>query len=96
MPQSIVVTEPPRNYRREILSDAALEFGVSIEEIIQGKRSGHLAAPRQKVMARLWDERDYSLEQIGRVFGLDRSTVWQGIRRHYERTSRPPANDNTR
>jgi chromosomal replication initiation ATPase DnaA len=92
MPQSIVVTEPPRNYRREILLEVANKHGLSPQELLEAKHSHKLSSARQELMWRWRHELGYSLPKIARLIGLkEHTSILYGLRCY---AARLPANDN--
>jgi chromosomal replication initiator protein len=89
MPQSIVVTEPPRNYRREILREVAANRGVQPQEILSRDKTRRVVKVRDEVIWRWRSELGYSYPKIARHIGMrDHTSALHAVRRH-EAANRP-------
>lgn len=64
----------------QIIATTAAEFDVTVDEIKGSSRVRRITVARQEAMSRL-SKHGMSLNQIGRIFARDHTTVLHGIRR---------------
>ncbi len=64
---------------RAIMLEVAKEYGVTVYQITSPAKFSYIVKPRWRVMQRLRDELDLTLDAIGRVVHRDHSTVMYGL-----------------
>lgn len=69
----------PRMSMRDIAAEVAAEYGMTVADLKRRSRCHWISHTRQEAMRRMFDA-GYSLPQIGRLFGLDHTTVLHGVR----------------
>lgn len=75
----------PRDQVRGIMADVASDYGVSLEDIASRDRTHRITPARHAVMHRLRQQFGWSQSRIARIWGMDRTTVLNGIRQHDKR-----------
>lgn len=74
-----------RRSSREIIRDTANAFGLPMPQMMSLSRRREVSWPRFAAMKIMRDERDLSLNQIGKFFGrMDHTSVRHGIARAAE------------
>ena len=73
-------TATGRTLSQSIIAQAAMESGIPVHVLTGGNRTRHVAHARQDAMLRIHEQTNFSLPQIGRMFGRDHTTVLYSIR----------------
>lgn len=73
-------TATGKTLSHSIIAQTAMESGVPVHVLTGGDRTRHVAHARQDAMLRIHEETNFSLPQIGRMFGRDHTTVLYSIR----------------
>lgn len=82
-PRQVLPKFPPR--AREILKQVAVKHDMRLDVLFAERRYRVLVVARQEAMYRIWKELDYSFPHIGRLFGVDHTTVIHATGRHADR-----------
>ena len=81
-----LVIPTPRDITRGIIREVAQKHGLTVADMMVRSRKAHIAHARQEAYYRIRTERNYTLEQVARVFGdLDHATIIFGCRAHAKR-----------
>ena len=72
-------SEEPR--WRIIAREVATKYRVTLEEMQGTKRSQRFIRPRYEAYARIYDETDLTVSQIGKHFNRDHTTICHGLRK---------------
>lgn len=82
-PRQVLPKFPTR--AREILKEVAAKHEMRLDVLFAERRYRVLVLARQEAMYRIWKELDYSFPHIGRLFGVDHTTVMHATGRHADR-----------
>lgn len=87
---SQVAAKPPAlpwisDTARRIAQDVAAKHSVDVNAMLSKSRTPRLVQARQAMMWRLRNETTWSLPRIGRLMGIDHSTVCHGVNAHRRR-----------
>lgn len=64
---------------KHIIQTVALEYQVSVSEIVGKRRTGHIVSARHEAIRRVARETGWSLPRIGKVFNRDYTTVLHAL-----------------
>jgi chromosomal replication initiation ATPase DnaA len=85
-PPSARVADAPRETMRGIITNIALEYGLTYEDLIGRSRFARIVRARHDAVHECWLRRRWSTPQIGKAFGdRDHTTVLHGVRAHRRR-----------
>lgn len=95
-PQMTIEPEPEEKPRRklsvqkQIISDCADEFGVTVADILSPSRKKNFVIARRKIAWTLYKRGTFSLNQIGRLMNRDHTTILHSIRAYKNAQNPPP------
>ena len=85
-PPSVRVAYAPPETMRGIITNTALEYGLTYEDLIGRSRFARIVRARHDAMHKCWLRRRWSKPQIGKAFGYrDHTSVLHGVRAHRRR-----------
>ena len=65
----------------QIIQEVALEYRVSVNEILGERRSAKILTARWEAIRRVYDATEWSLSRISRIFNRDHSTIINALRK---------------
>jgi chromosomal replication initiation ATPase DnaA len=82
---AFVTTETPAAATKRLIAEVAAKHGLRPEHVLLRHKTPALVAARDELCHRLRYEKKLSTPQIGRIIGINHTSVIDGLKRHAAR-----------